>query len=65
MVLRFDFLKQTTLADVIRRNTGITNLQADVFFVGGGGVSRRAPLADPVAPLSCNRPSWRIRAAGR
>ena len=30
-------LKQTTLADVIRRNSGITNIQADVFFYDGGG----------------------------
>jgi hypothetical protein len=34
-------LKQTTLANVIRRNTGITNLQDNVFFVGGGGAAAR------------------------
>jgi hypothetical protein len=33
--LEVRLLKQTTLADVIRRNTGITSLQRDVFFVGG------------------------------
>jgi hypothetical protein len=31
---RVERLARTTLADVIRRNTGITNLQENVFFFG-------------------------------
>jgi hypothetical protein len=36
---RFDvaFLKQTTLAEIIRRNTGVTRLQADVFLFNPEG----------------------------
>jgi hypothetical protein len=48
-------LKQTTLADVIRRNSGITNIQADVFLYGGSGSDTSAnPVATGlvITPLS-------------
>ncbi len=37
-------IQQTTLADIIRRNTSITNLQDDVFFFSTGTISGRVFL---------------------
>jgi hypothetical protein len=46
-------LKQTTLADVIRRNGGVTNLQRDVFFVQSTDNGEPDPtLAAAVAGVS-------------
>jgi hypothetical protein len=51
-----DLLKQTTLAGVIRANSGISNIQSNVFFVSGqtsdGGVT--SSLASAVALAAPN-----------
>jgi peroxidase len=54
-----DALRATRLADVIRRNTGIRTLPADVFFAPEPGPAASGAVA--LAALALSAPSWTRR----